>query len=303
MNANLGQIPLMKAYKELNISPKEFTELSIKEKFDKLNIKTSQDFYKWNGKLIPYEKDNYKYQFFYDNEFDECVKICSEIERNNRPKVIKKTYPPLVLDIPECITEDFKHFKLDINYVKRNKTQDRLLNIQDMNCEKLFKDKKIQDNFNEEINITEKLYNEFIEDNKIYDIELYEFLLFRNIIIYNREEYFSEEEEEINMERVDLFYKNEFRPYMFDKYNKEIKEVNQDDLRKLKSFDYFYKKVNPNQYKKKDNNREYMTYSKNKSNLKKSYKMYLEGKSLDDIPIADKLKYIIFIIDNCDTNN
>jgi len=46
-----------------------------------------------------------------------------------------------------------------------------------------------------------------------------------------------------------------------------------------------------------------MTYSKNKSNLKKSYKMYLEGKSLDDIPIADKLKYIIFIIDNCDTNN
>ena len=298
MNANLGQIPLMKAYKELNISPKEFTELSIKEKFDKLNIKTSQDFYKWNGKLIPYEKDNYKYQFFYDNEFDE-----SEIERNNRPKVIKKTHPPLVLDIPECITEDFKHFKLDINYVKRNKTQDRLLNIQDMNCEKLFKDKKIQDNFNEEINITEKLYNEFIEDNKIYDIELYEFLLFRNIIIYNREEYFSEEEEEINMERVDLFYKNEFRPYMFDKYNKEIKEVNQDDLRKLKSFDYFYKKVNPNQYKKKDNNREYMTYSKNKSNLKKSYKMYLEGKSLDDIPISDKLKYIIFIIDNCDTNN
>ena len=227
------------------------------------------------------------------------------MERNNHPKVINKKIPTLDLDIPECITEDFKHFKLDVkNYTKRNKLQDRSLNIQDMDCEKLFKDKKVQENFNVEINITEKLFNEFIDDdNKIYDIKLYEFLLFRNIIIYNYEEYFSEEEEEINMERVDLFYKNEFRPYMFDKYNKEIKEVNQDDLRKLKSFDYFYKKINPNQYKKKDNNREYMTYSKNKSNLKKSYKMYLEGKSLDDIPIADKLKYIIFIIDNCDTNN
>jgi len=294
----------MDAYKQLNISAEQFTQLSVQEKINGLNIKTRQDFYTWFGKAIPDKKNNFKFQFFYDNEFDECEKICIKYENLNKPKVVKKKIPPLVLDIPDCIKEDFKYFKLDINdYIKRNKGQDRLLNIKDMKCEKLFKDKKVQENFNVEINITEKLFNEFIEDNKIYDIELYEFLLFRNIIINNIDEYFMGEDlDEINMEMVDVFYKNEFRPYMFDKYNKEIKEVNEDDLRKLKSFDYFYKKINPNKYKKKDNYREYMTYSQNKMNLKKSYKMYLEGKSLDDIPIADKLKYIIFIIDNCDTN-
>ncbi len=293
-------------YKDLNITAEQFCSFTIAEKINKLNIKSREDFYKWFGRAIPDKKNNYKYQYFYDNEFDECEKICIQIENINKPKVIKKTQPPLVLDIPECITEDFKHFGLDVNkYVKRNKTQDRLLNIQDLNCEKLFKlkEKEIEKLLDDKINITEKLYNEFIEDNKIYDIVLYEFLLFRNIIIDNIEEYFMGDDlDEINMERVDVFYKNDFRPYIYKKYNKEIKEVNEDDLRKLKAFDYFYKKVNPNKYKKKDNYREYMTYSQNKMNLKKSYRMYLEGKSLDDIPIADKLKYIIFIIDNCDTN-
>ena len=48
----------------------------------------------------------------------------------------------------------------------------------------------------------------------------------------------------------------------------------------LKLFDYFYKKINPNKYKKQENYREYMTYSQNKMNLKKIIYLHLTKKIL-----------------------
>eukprot|EP01050_Picozoa_sp_SAG11_P026163 SAG11_NODE_6164_length_1373_cov_2.051020_2_plen_60_part_00 len=52
--------------------------------------------------------------------------------------------------------------------------------------------------------------------------------------------------------------------------------------------------------KKKENPKEYNKYSVNKRNLRSSYKMYLEGVPIEEIPIKDKLVYMLFIIDNCD---
>ena len=111
-----------------------------------------------------------------------------------------------------------------------------------------------------------------------------------------------DKKDNIDKKLINQYYTETFRPYFYEKYKSQLKLIDIDDDRKLKIFDKIYKKVIINKYKKQENPKEYNNYCCNKKNLKNSYKMYLEGVPIEEIPISDKLQMILYIMDNCDFN-
>lgn len=299
----------MDTLKEYNITDINFNKLSLEEKIKILNIKTKKDYDSISRhKIMP----RLEYFLFGDNDYIEAYKI---IEYNNKPKekirvqdgVYKSGQPkykyiyvvkeekkivapkPLNLFIPDNIKEDYKHFNTKYD-VSRSKNQDNRIDYNKLNI------KYLLNNFDYmTIYITKQLHNDFIKDNEIINFDIYECLLFNNIIINNIDEY-------SDKKMVNQYYTESFRPYFYEKYKSQLKVINIDDERKLKIFDKIYKKVIINKYKKKDNPKEYNNYSCNKKNLKNSYKMYLEGMPIEDIPNKLQLQMILYIMDNCDTN-
>ena len=278
----------MDTLKEYNITDINFTKLPTDEKIKILNIKTESDYTVYCGRKIA---PAWKYPFFLDEEDAEVMNILNKM----KPKPIIKKIPRLELFIPDNIKEDYKHFDTEYD-VSRSKNQDKRLDYNKLNIEYLL------NNFDDKtIYITEKLHNHFIKDNEIINLDIYECLLFNNIILNNIEEYM-DNKDNIDKKLLNQYYTEKFRPYFYEKYKSQLKVINIEDERKLKIFDKIYKKVIINKYKKKENPKEYNNYCCNKKNLKNSYKMYLEGVPIEEIPISDKLQMILYIMDNCDFN-
>eukprot|EP01050_Picozoa_sp_SAG11_P012141 SAG11_NODE_1332_length_5179_cov_193.229724_6_plen_285_part_00 len=282
----------MDTYKLYNIKDNDFSKLPIEERIKILNIKNVKDYQRYCGmKIAP----RWSFYFFSDGEDTEVMKIINKMEKTERllNKPIKKK---LNLNIPLCIQEDYKHF--NIKYECKHYTQqDKMMKLEECNIDMVLNGDA--DSIRDRV-FTEKLYNHFIKNDKIINIEFYEYLIFNNIITYNIDDYFTEEGDIIDNKMVNKYYTETFRPYFYQKYKAILKEINIDDDRKLKNFDFFYRKINVNIYIKKENPKEYNKYSVNKRNLRSSYKMYLEGVPIEEIPINDKLKYMLFIIENCD---
>ena len=318
----------MDTFIKLNITADTFVNNSIKERFTLLNIKCEKDFYFYNGKIIPNQPDKTlnkekklvsykKLQFFNIDEYDECIALCNEINKPNKPVVKKKSVPKFELELPSTIIEDYKHFDIDIKTKKKDALQDKAFKFSEYSLDKLFKfstinSRLVEDSlgYSNRFIFTEKLYHEIIENNKIYDIQLYEFILFNTIISNECNIEFLEENNLVidddvkgiiyNFDLVHKYYTETFRPYFYKRYKDLLHNINEDNMRKLKAFDFHYKKIYPNTYNHSTNPSEYNKYTTNKKNLKKSYKMYLEGVEIEKIPRRDKLDMIIYIIDNVD---
>tara|TARA_R100000654_G_scaffold1603_1_gene5785 strand:- start:3644 stop:4675 length:1032 start_codon:yes stop_codon:yes gene_type:complete len=287
-----------KVYKKVSEEHfKELESLSLEDRIKQLGFKNEKDCLKCY--------QNSKHRYFFEDDLDKLEQIFTEnsITEPTKERVKPK---PLELNIPNCIKDDYdkfnckisirKQYAQDLNFSPKY-TIDNLLSFTDTS--------QFTGYFHFDgltITWTKSMYDNIVKDDKIIDIKLYEFLLFNNILSKNNEEFTKQQGEDtiIESDKMNEFYKNEFRPYFYKKYKDLIKESEKTDITKLKIFDYFYKQINPNQYNKRDNPREYNTYSTNKSNLKKSYKRYLNDEDINELPNSDKLKYIVFIINNCD---
>jgi len=235
----------------------------------------------------------------------------------NHFKPKKKKLPKLVLEFPTTIQEDYEHFKINPN-VNRDRRQDEDLDFSRYGFERLFKltyrdNKRLDDNwgdnyYTKQIKWTEDLHEQIIENNTIVDYDKYEYVLFNSIITCEdyREQFTNgdgdEDYEVFEFTILKEFYKTIFRPYFINRYKDKLPINNESQssmTRDLFMFDTHYKRVFPNKFNRKDNYNEYNAYSKSKSNLKKSYKRYLEGEALDKLPINDKLRLMIYIIEDC----
>eukprot|EP01050_Picozoa_sp_SAG11_P026164 SAG11_NODE_6164_length_1373_cov_2.051020_3_plen_240_part_00 len=236
----------MDTYKLYNIEDKVFSTLPIEERIDILKIKNESDYNSYCGKKIA---PTWTYFFFSGEEDNEVMSILNKRDKAEFLKKQKEIPKPkkIELNIPLCIQEDFKHFNIDC-VCKNYKQQDRLTKLEKYNI-----DLVLNYDYDTMRNLvfTEKLYNYFIRNNEIINIEFYEFLLFNNIITYNIEEYFMGDTEDINTEKIKVYFTETFRPYFYKKYKAILKEINLDDDSKLKIFDFFYRKINVNIYKKK----------------------------------------------------
>lgn len=313
----------MDTFIKLNISAETFVNHSIKERFTLLNIKSKDDYYFYDAKSIPNQPKktlgdlSKSLQFFNVDEYDECIALCNEINKPNKPVIKKKSVPKFELDLPSTIIEDYKHFDIDITTRKKDALQDKMFKIDEYSLDKLFKfstsdSRLVEDSLGycNRFIFTETLYHQIIENNKIYDIELYEFILFNTIISPECNIEFLEENNLIidddvkgiiyEFDLIHKYYTETFRPYFYKRYKDLLHNINEDNMKKLKAFDFHYKKIYPNIYNHATNPAEYNKYTTNKKNLKKSYKMYLEGVEIEKIPRRDKLDMIIYIIDNVD---
>ena len=233
-----------------------------------------------------------------------------------KPK--KKRKPKLVLDFPDIIKEDYQHFKIN-PYVRNSWCQDEILDFSFYTIDKLLKfsfsdNKRLDGNnnyFTQLVYWTEDLHEQVIENNSIINFTQYEYILFNHIICDENlkidldfvDEENDKEYDVYNFNIVKEFYHNNFRPYFINRYKDKLNIDNEDTsasmTRKLHQFDIHYKRVFPNKFRKQDNYNEYNAYSKTKSNLKKSYKRYLDGEAVDTLPINDKLRLMIYIIEDC----
>jgi len=203
-----------------------------------------------------------------------------------------------IKNIDEKIIKDYKYFEINIEISYQGlKRQENHLDLNDMSIDKMLDLYTIYDTiYDKEIYITNEIYENYDLLND--DIDKYELILFINSIkgfCKNIEELFDEDGMPIK-KRIIKYYKEVFSPY-FKKLYKNNFLISNDTMRNIKSFNYHYDKIYPNEYKKQDNPKEYNRLVKNKSNLKTQYRKYLEGADINELNNIPALKMMIYIID------